>query len=155
MPGLSDVTRTSAVRWLTTRELPLVISRLHGILLGTAQSLPKSPGTNTSGTTAPVLDTPFESYPSHIKPCWGLRKSLTWHDRRCQKKTVRKKDPQKKKTPPLSPGKIISRLKCFRSKRLTTGPEKKVVSLIEKRKSGGEAVGVNLFSFSVYLLIYI
>ena len=32
MPGLPDVTWTSAVLWLTTRELPLVISRLHVIL---------------------------------------------------------------------------------------------------------------------------
>ena len=32
MPGLSDVTPASAVRWVTTRELPLVISKLHSIM---------------------------------------------------------------------------------------------------------------------------
>ena len=34
MPSLSNITRTSAVQWLTTRELPLLMSKLHGILQG-------------------------------------------------------------------------------------------------------------------------
>ena len=30
--GLSDVTWTSAVQWLATMELPIVVSRLYGLL---------------------------------------------------------------------------------------------------------------------------
>ena len=32
MPGLSGVTQTSTIRWVTTMELPIVIPNLHGIL---------------------------------------------------------------------------------------------------------------------------
>ena len=49
-------------------------------------------------------------------------------------------------------GNGITRLKCFQSKRLTADPSEKRVSSIERRESGGEAVGINLFCPSVFCL---
>ena len=64
------------------------------------------------------------------------------------------------KTPPpemTPPGIGITWIKHFWSKRLTIGPGEKIISSIERSKSGGEAVGVHflVFLFSVYLSMYI
>ena len=50
------------------------------------------------------------------------------------------------------PGNVITRFKHFQRKRLTTGPGEKSMSSIERRESGGDAVGVNLFCIFVFCL---
>ena len=69
-----------------------------------------------------------------------------------QKRLRRTPPPPTLQTTPLANG--IYRLKHFRSKRLTTGPDEKSVSSIERSKSGGEAVCLSLFClFVLYLSI--
>ena len=84
-----------------------------------------------------------------------LKKSPGKRDTRPKTFEAQMPPPPAKNDIPFGNG--ISQLKCFRSKRPTTGPGENIVSSIERRKIRGEAVDVDFFfclSINVHFSIY-